>query len=394
MEIFWAAGVLTLFLTNTFALGNEQPQGTKAADNYQPPGCLLGKNEKGPILQKCTLSSGPFHMYCDVVPRAQAEQTCAENGWRLASVTDENLIFAEDLMSKCSFNGFAWIAAYNGLQSEPFVYLRPQMVVFDGDWLAREYTMQPMCEDVPVISETTTESTTITTFVDTSYTATTTYTTLYKTHDESNEKRAKVCSPLTGCGNPCAGQTPWRDCNSCACADVCPQSYDGLHIVALAYPTYKDAVAACARKGWRLADLTSGMVGAVESNIWKPCFASRRRQRNDTYFARSYNGVTGSCVVASIQSIGYRVSIGTDDAFCNDDNSGEELGGYALCQENCQYWPTGMGPYEGTETTTTLTVRSTSLVSTPATTVTTTETVTCSKCYRRHRHSPGHEDSF
>lgn len=159
---------------------------------------------------------------------------------------------------------------------------------------------------------------------------------------------------------------PRSVCNTCL--GYCPIPNSGLRI--LRRPTtYEKAAAACAKYGWKLADVTAGMNSFLTDTV-RTCFAN---EGFAALWVRSYEGVTGSrCLSVWTDPLFMNAKFGLSPTGCADSLT------YPLCQCEDSIF-TGYGPFVGTMTTTTVEQTSTLVTVVPQTTVTVTSTV-CGRC--------------
>lgn len=354
-------------------------------------GCSRGKS--GKQAQVCEFSAGPFHMLCGTFQYHRAEEECQSHGWRLASITEENLLFAQQLFPICSATPRVWIASLNGLNAEPFLMFAGNFTLMGELYSWIDEYQQVLCEDIPVITQTTSLTTTVeqsSGVVCTTTTVTTTKKAHHhhrgdgdcdrRFHGNHHQKAAEACGPRC---DQCIGRPTITDC-SC-CSDACPVSYLGLHVVSGDRMSYADAKAACCRHGWSLADFTSGMASVIREEFRTSC----TQDSSLVLWVRSYEGVAGvNCIQVESGQEATEVRFGHTSEYC--DGTTSNLRRFALCQEDPVFF-TGVGPAVGALTTTTETIISTSHSVVPESTRTVTKTVTC-PAHRPHKPASDEDD--
>lgn len=342
--------------------------------------------------QACTFSYGGLHMTCQSYPLASAQEACIRNGWRLAQVTEQNLLWAQSMLAHCAFDGpqygQAWIGSQNGLVADPCLVFTWNRTVALESYHCWEGKRQVLCEEIPVISETT--STTTTVSVTSGTTTVHHHTSLFTQstqpwEDLVVEKRADSCGP---CGSLCTGANPHITTCNC-CSNACEFTVKGLHLVPAEYLPYSEAEAVCCRHGWRLADFTSGMSQLVSQLFYPLC--ARQFEAMEVW-VRSLDGVAGfECLsVLTNNTNGTAFIMGHNQQYCNN-NYDSDIQRFALCQEEPQAAITGYGPGVQWTTTVTATDISTTTETIPSTTVTRHHTHTC---IRNGTHHTDHNHDF
>ena len=326
----------------------------------------------------CPFSDGGFHLLNQSANSTTAASLCAQYGWRLAALTDLNYEFALNVALQCQFFDGKWIASFNGLNQDPCMYLDALGgVQASVDPMECVGAMRVMCQEVPVVVV---EETAVTTETATSGTITRyTIVTRIPTHRPPCHHKDDIVKSLPTNNN----QQQCQDCDSYV--DI-PRS--NLKIIKV--PTsFEKAAAACARHGWTLADVTTGMYKTLR----------RGRQAafgEDAYlaalWARSFEGVAGGrCLRVSVWNREMGVTFGLTPGRCK---FREQV--YPLCQCGGPL-PTGYGPHQGSTTTTTTVVTTETIVPTTVPETTTTSTMTvCQQCrprvdpssHGRHRRRP------
>jgi hypothetical protein len=363
-------------------------------------GCPIGKTltDAG----TCTFTTGGLHMTCTTHTWPDAQSACIKSGYRLAAITEQNLLLAQAMLLHCAYqgqyDGAAFIGSENGMVGEPclvFGWNRTVAVQSGGECGGGGLGLQVLCQEIPSVTDTTTTTTTTTL---TSGVSTTTTRTTLRTQatmpweDLIVEKRnVNVSDDNNGkCGDPC-------DKNYCGCAqtgcnccsDACPTTAKGLHLIpALNQSDYSEADAHCARFGWRLADYTSGMTSLLSSYLLPSCSTSGALSVG--LWVRSINGVSGfACASVDFDlslAQGQRFVLGHTEQYCLLAGASRlpQFERFVLCQEQRGPAVTGYGPAVQWTTTVTGTSVSTSTVVVPSSTTTVTSTVAC----RHHRVAP------
>lgn len=352
--------------------------GIGQASELQSFGCPAQKAIAQDDESVCTFSRGGLVMLCTLHPYYNASEACAAHGYRLAQLTETNLMWAQSLLPNCAYNNRIWIGSLNGLSAEPCLAFAGEASLNFGDYSCLEQEQQVMCQEIPLVTETVSTTTTIT-FSEGTTTVCTTTTDYRRQHHRHTEDMfiEKKCGPNDNC-NQCFDSSPVTSCN--CCSDACAATVAGLHVVFGDFIPYSEAAAVCCKHGWRLADLTSGMSSLIHKYILPTC----RNSTTNTMatWIRSYEGVDGfQCLELSINEDGLQTIVfGHTDQYCNGEVSA--AGRYVLCQEDPALI-TGNGPVIGSITTSTVFFNATAYETVPSTTTTVTRTVRCRNDFKR-----------
>lgn len=287
-----------------------------------------GSNKAGSQNIICPISHGGFHLYCGVLPFQDAAATCESQGWRLAVLTDSNAINALATQEECSaMDTPAWIASFNGYAADPCMInsVNPGGAMaglgvscFDARWPV-------LCEEIPslttqstvtaslVLSTGTTITTTTTTksFPNTTTTTTTTSSSSSSTCSSKTTTTTSVCpqpsiQPIKNVHRAVRLPGQWilkqkeqemqekqqRQESYCPnCKNVCPFQRNGLRVIQ-GVVGFQNAAEECHKRGWRLADITTGAAAEAALLILQcapPTFISEA----GIAWIRSYDGVGG-----------------------------------------------------------------------------------------------------
>lgn len=326
---------------------------------------LSGKCVNATVSGICPASFAGYHYLCTAnTTWADAAGQCSKFGWQLAPVTDLDAWAAQQTMQACasSSNGTAWIASFNGLVADPCM-----VQAFGGAALAAlgeaceaSVARPVLCKQVPVETLSLASTRIQTLFTGPAHvTVTVTPSACHhrpyrrpRKHAMLQEQESSSVTPLTlstifnGLARPCS--------------PVCPFSARGIRVVQEPV-LFAEADAACRKHGWSLADYSSGMAGPVRS-LLANCTGPAG------LWIRSYNGVDGAaCLSVAEDSVDY----GYSPLYCD-----RIIGPlYPLCQTSCNPARTGLGPWEGTNTSFTMLSVTTMTTRVPLNTITVTATV-------------------
>jgi hypothetical protein len=347
--------------------------------------CQMSKSPKG-LPDQCPYTTGGFHILCGAFPSTSAPTLCQQYGYRLAALTDENILYALQVHRQCNLGGSEWTAAFNGLNRNPCQGLFGNGTVVVGGVTCSQIPLQAvLCEEVPVVeTDTVTVSTTFTTSDGTETVRTTT--TRYPECHHDKKQQAPANHKLV----QVQGEQPPKLNTVCnTCNPVCSIPDTDLKVIKHKV-SYQRAAAECNKYGWTLADITDG-VSSFLAPVPSICGLNSTTNFDQNYYwIRSYDGVSGGYCPGVLSSPnGFGVFYPYAQADCEQLTS---FGVYPLCQCG-KPAITGNGPYTGTVTTTTETSTTVLVTVVPETTVTVTSTV-CRRCHRHHRSSSsGSSDS-
>lgn len=357
------------------------------------PGCASANM----TTSECPASYAGFHYLCGMFSYQAAVEACTDLGYRLAVLDDANAAQALYTQRDCIFGttAEAWVSAWDGLGADPCMILSASSAVqMTNGWERCSERRSVMCQDLPegvytvrvsiiaaaTMTGATTTTTTICTNCGTSLKAAipTLKAAAAQGGGAVEKQRGRGSDYSCGCDRSrpetCTFNDPPR-CPLGECTPVCRTRLCGLYVVQLEGMTYAQAQQECAKYGWTLADITTGMWADV-AFLGERCVPDAA---GNALWIRSYNGVDGgACIKAQPEEGNLQIGFGIPgeaDPFCT---TGPFLGPdrlpYALCQERPPQ-QTGTGVFVGEIefSTTTLTLPTTTTVFNGTQTVTVTE---------------------
>lgn len=342
----------------------------------------LSKIQLGPLQSPpvCENNVGPFWMITDFYQFDQADDACAAYGWRLASVTTENIGQIKALVSQCGVNAGLWAASVLGVAGDPCLYLtvnRFSATTYQnlGFGSCARIFAKVLCEEIPqqAVTQTATsyepvistgETTTTTTSIRTRTVipfepqctdcpkppSSSSGDTYCSSDDSSNDYcRDSLSSDWDSSSSSESGECHLRRrhhklqkgsallqqqtiiepvCLTGDCLQACNVSYGGIHLIT-SPAGYTVAQQECAKYGWSLLDFTSGL-----SDDLIKTFVSCKLLFFDAGYVNSFNGVQTKCPLVQLANY---IGIPTaqyvspvEDADCRFTNDLP-----IFCQEHC-----------------------------------------------------------
>lgn len=377
MITVWIIGTICLIFAQAnlqFPLSGLINKVSKRTTQF-PGSCLAKPGRKGADFQLqpppvCLHSAGGFHVLCAGYKYWEAEEACQEHGWRLAAIQDADALYVRQVTAQCLGGINCWIGAYNGLNQNPCrsVAMNGTIISHQDAYSCENMLIPVLCQEVPAITSFTTTTSTFTTSV---WTVTTT-TTVTRYPHRRHRKDEKVLLQQ----QRMQIQRPATQCNTCNVA--CTIGDTNLRIIRKSVP-FNRAAAECAKFGWHLADMTSGMQESLSQNN-QPCINYDRSSEDPQHFwIRSFDGVSGglcSAIVWVNQWSAVLNSLSQEDC-----SFMFTFPSFPICECEKEPMMTGMGPFEGVSTSTTAVLTSTTVTVVPLTTRTVTKTI-CAKCHQ------------
>lgn len=328
--------------------------------------------------QACPITQDGIHAICNSVQFWQADEACADFGWKLADITPDLVDAALDVSSSCLDTPYAWIKSWNGYVQDPCMLFDFPGLAFDAIPNCSFITdAGALCQDITTSTLTIVSTQTVTTSVGVTTDIIPTYNSAHCSKPAPPPAPCQHChKPSEGSSSSChrsdqhagpphlkrGGQTPPPP----FCPVVCPLEIGHLRLV-LNATNLEGAVSTCELFGWTLADVTTGEFQALEAMM----DACTDRQFSTGVLFNSWNGVVSNCTGALFVD---QFGNGHPIVFMNSiEDTCQSTSFFVVCQD-AQSPPafTGTGPWPGLYSLTSVFVNTTITITEPTSTRTLT----------------------
>lgn len=262
------------------------PLQLKSNNSLQQGGLCTLKQGSG----LCPASTAPFHLVCPEYSFNNATEACQSLGYKQASITDADIPAIVSMLTACAPNDLLWIEAYNGFVRDPCLPLAIPGLAIAGVQTCDTLTGAVLCQDISVVTETLIDTTTSTTSWGVVTETVAAYDPQHCHHPAPNPPPCQHCRD----GGPVVLKSGKQ---AQPCPLVCPVEDGSLRLIQEKVP-FAQADALCAVYGWRLADLTAGLLPNALS-ILAQCTPD-----NPAAYVRSFDGISAPCAAAFLNGGG------------------------------------------------------------------------------------------